>query len=487
MILLPELDQNSPVNLRDQLREALSHRIFDGVLPVGSRLPSCRALSQQLCVSRNTVLGAYRKLVEDQLIEAHERSGYFVSRNLRPARPNGTASDSATSKQTSDIANKINLRGRPSALQIIRRPADWRSYPYPFVCNQIDTDLFPLAEWRECTRLALNAQNINGWASDYLYDDAEEFTTQIRTRMLPRRGVAAKEGEVLLTLGAQQALYLVASLFGRRWTQDRRRGSGLSGCAQRLFAVLRRGAAGSRFDDDGMAVDDRLRGCDAVYLTPNRQFPTTVTMSLERRQALLEMAERHNMLIVEDDYESEVDYRDQPVGSIHSIDGTGRVIYLGSLSKSLAPGLRLGYMAAQESLIREARALRGLMIRHPPLVLQHIAALFIRFGHQDALLSRLHREYAKRWTGANDSLKRHFGDFHIRGTKGGTSFMLTGPADLDARPSIQSRPRTGHPDRARATVLCQSAGWPERLSARRLQRPVREYRTRHQTAARRRR
>ncbi|PHS19380.1 MAG: hypothetical protein COA78_00660 [Blastopirellula sp.] len=144
-------------------------------------------------------------------------------------------------------------------------------------------------------------------------------------------------------------------------------------------------------DEEGILVDGMLEDVDLVYVTPNRQFPTTVTMSDRRRKALLAAAEKHDFFVVEDDYECDVDYRDAPPMPLYQADQSGRVLYLGSLSKSLSPGLRLGYFVAPPEFIVEARALRGMMVRHPPVILQHTAALFISLGYYDALLLRLHK------------------------------------------------------------------------------------------------
>ena len=127
-------------------------------------------------------------------------------------------------------------------------------------------------------------------------------------------------------------------------------------------------------------IDDRVNDCSVVYCTPSHQSPTTATLALERRQELLRRAAMHDILVIEDDYESELNFAGMPTPALKSLDGNDRVIYVGSLSKTLAPGLRVGYMVGPPELISEARALRRLMFRHPPTNNQNAVAHFLALG-----------------------------------------------------------------------------------------------------------
>lgn len=419
MKLRIDIDRSSKVGLRDQIHFEISRHILDGILDPGEKLPSCRHLARELTVSLNTVLGCYNRLLADSLIESKQRSGYFVRTGLRIT---STEQPKMNYSQV-NLQEHINSRDRPSKYYYIPRPANWREFPYPFVCGQIDVNRFPLTEWRECTRLAMNRRDLSIWSGDNFYRDSEELLEQIKNRILPKRGIYARPQEILITMGAQQALYITASLLrGKRKvvaTEDP--------CYPETRGILNRIYDEVRpipVDKDGMIVDDRLKGVDLVCITANRQFPTTVPMSPERRQALLKMADQENFLIIEDDYESDVDYRSASPLALQREDQSGRVIYITSLSKSLAPGFRLGFMIAPEKLINEARALRGLMIRHPPLILQNTAALFLRFGHYDALLSRLHNVFERRWDLTQSILYKEFPDFEITGAFGGTTFVF---------------------------------------------------------------
>jgi GntR family transcriptional regulator/MocR family aminotransferase len=186
-------------------------------------------------------------------------------------------------------------------------------------------------------------------------------------------------------------------------------------------------------DDDGMIIDARLDDCDCVFTTPSHHCPTTVTMPIERRYELLKKADEQDFVIIEDDYESETNFKSNPIPALKSLDRSDRVLYVGSLSKTLAPGLRLGYMVGPAELIREARALRRLMVRHPAANNQRSVALFLERGYHDALIMTIMRAYEERWQEMGGALAEYLPASFQKPGFGGSCYWVRGPEGLDAR------------------------------------------------------
>jgi GntR family transcriptional regulator / MocR family aminotransferase len=279
--------------------------------------------------------------------------------------------------------------------------------------------------------MRVNLQAIQEWSVDGFDRDDPLLVEQIRTRLLPRRGVRAGAGEILVTLGAQQALYLAMRLLlgpGRSvglenpGYVDARNIALMSGARIKPLAI----------DAEGLLVDQELDGCDCVYVTPSHQSPSTLTLPLARREALLERAANADFLIFEDDYEAELSFSDKPLPALKSLDRNERVIYLGSLSKTLAPGLRMGYLVGPTAFIREARALRRLMIRHPAANNQRAVALFLARGYHDAMMRRLVRVYRERWEVLQSAMLRHLPQCRFVAPSGGSACWVQGPPGLDA-------------------------------------------------------
>lgn len=419
------------VGLQAQVRRHLVDAILDGRLPQQQPLPSCRRLAQALGVSRNTVVLAYQALADEGFLVSRERVGYFVNGEMLP---NGAAADAPPappreSPSAPDWQRRFRLQ--PSERRQVHKPANWRSFPYPFIYGQADPALFPISAWRHCAREALAVQSVQRWTQDSFGEDDPQLIEEVRTRVLPRRGVRAGPDEILITMGAQNALYLIAQLLlGPRGTigledpgyADARNIFALTGARLRPLPV----------DEGGLVVDRAVERCDCVYVTPSHQSPTTVTMPMERRVALLEKASRFGFVVIEDDYEAEANFVSSPTSALKAMDKEHAVIYVGSFSKSLAPGLRIGYLVGAPEFIREARLLRRLMLRHPPTNNQRTVALFISGGYYDSLVHRLQRVYGERWQAMGEALAEFLPDSATTPSFGGTSYWLRGPEGLDA-------------------------------------------------------
>jgi len=423
-----KLPDASELSLRDQICEVVSAAITSRTLPHDRSLPSCRELAGQLDVSRNTVFAAYHRLIELGFLIARDRSGYFVNPDLRMSL---SPADDEDRPARRGHAPPAPIEFEPSTLIPIENPLDWIRYPYPFIYNQFDPDLFPVDAWRECSRQALSRRQMPVWVGDSVESDSPRLVQQLRQRVLSYRGIYADDDEILVTLGAQNALCIVSLVLANRNRPIAIEDPGFHG-ARNAFRLAGHELVGVPVDRGGLIPSAIPAGSQLVFTTPSHQFPTMVTMPLARRRTLIEAAIENDFLVLEDDYEAEINYFTRPSPSLRSLDTSGRIVYVGSLSKTISPGIRLGFIVAHRNIIREARTIRGVMLRHPPTIVQETAARFIRLGYYDAHLRHVERRYRKRWHTMRDAIRRHLGMLDTTDTLGGSCFWLTGPAGFDA-------------------------------------------------------
>ncbi len=431
--LLPQFSGSSPT-LQGRIKEMMVRSILDGLIPIDAAMPPSRSLAQALGVSRNTVSLALQMLVDKGFLVSRERSGLFVnpdivlgqaSRSQNPDRPD------------SPLAWDERLKSSVSKQRNIAKPANWQDFRYPFVYGQFDPSLMPLADWRACSQQSLMVPAVRKWSQDHVDRDHDGLVSQIQHRLLPARGIIAQRDEILVTGGAQMACYLLANVLLDRDTVVGMEDPGYPD-ARNNFELRSDKVISLTVDEMGLVPSRRLGRCDYVYVTPSHQCPTSVTMPLERRHELLELARRRNVVLFEDDHESELNFSGRPLPALKSLDQEGRVIYLGSLSKTLAHGLRIGYIVAPAELIRELRAMRRLMVRHVPSNNAHIASLFIAQGHHDAFIRKLNVTYHERRTLLLDALARWMPDCSVSHAHGGSGAWVQGPPSLDSAALAQA-------------------------------------------------
>ena len=423
------LEDDSPLSLQARLRQQLIAAIVGGQIPADAAVPSSRELAAELGVARNTVVLAYQQLVDDGYLLARQGSGYFVSADIAGRQITPVAASESAIEASPDWDRRFRIL--PSMQRNIEKAQDWQAYDYPFIYGQFDPELFPTQDWRACCQQALGVMEIRDWAQDLFTRDDPQLIEEIRTKVLPLRGVWAKPEEIIITIGAQQALYLIADLLVSRDTRVGIENPGYPD-ARNIFGIRTELLEPLPIDGQGLIVGPALAACDYVYATPSHQSPTTVTMPMARRQALLARAASDDFLIIEDDYETEISRGGRANPALKSLDEAGRVIYVGSLSKMVAPGLRLGYVVAAPRLIEELRSLRRLMIRHPTAFVQRAFALFLALGHYDALSRRVMPIHAERAAVLMAALQQNLPEVRVVPVDGGLSVWLEGPAWLDA-------------------------------------------------------
>jgi GntR family transcriptional regulator/MocR family aminotransferase len=366
--------------------------------------------------------------LDDGLIVTHPRRGYFVNPDVERTRILERYQDIEPSHH---IDWNTRLAEKPSQWQALRKPKDWQLAPYPFVYGQMSADLFPIQPWRECARDAVSVRAIKSWAVDRIDHDEPLLLEQIRTRLLPKRGIFVEDQAIMLTVGAQHALYMIAELLWRKASVSVGIENPGYSDLRRLIERLGAQAKPLAVDSDGLITDAQLIDCDYVCVTPSHQSPTTVTLPHARRQELLHSASQHDFVVIEDDYESEFNFHTRPEPALKSMDTEGRVIYVGSVSKTLAPGLRMGYIVASPELIEELRGLRRLMLRHPAANNQLSVALFLARGYHDALVSKLFKIYQKRRALLVTCLEQELPELQIQASLGGSALWIKAPDSID--------------------------------------------------------
>ena len=426
-----DLADQPALPLQARLRLAIVRAILEGRLDMGASLPSSRELASLLGISRNTVTAAYVQLIDEGFLQARPRSGVFVAAGARPqgaapAEPLVGANGQPGRAPEWQTRVLRSLTARPT----LAKPEQWRAYPYPFVYGTYDPQLFPTEDFRECCAKSLARSQLPHWTPDLETDDVADLVEQIRTRLLPKRGVFALKEEIILTVGTQHAYYLLAEAL---FDETTRLGLEEPGHphARNSFALRRPRQVEVAVDDEGLVVD-ALPAVDYLFVTPSHQSPTTATLSLERRQWLLREAELQDFVLIEDDYEAENLYAGAPMPALKSLDKSGRVIYIGSVSKSLSPVLRLGYIVAPRVLVKELRVLRHAMVRHPSAFLQHAYALFLSLGHHESHARRVNQAMQERVALAAEALRDALPDFEFKLPQGGASIWVRAPAWVDA-------------------------------------------------------
>ncbi len=406
------LDRSAPVPLHRQLYLALREKILSGILLPGDRLPSSRVLADDVNLARNTVVNAYNQLISEGFLDSTVGSGTIVSASL-PEELTGTISsseDSGGSKLTPEFHNERDTRISERGIGLIDVPylEETRLKPftpaYPFIDERFVTVWGTLMSkaWRRMSRNQFGYPSALGY-----YPLREAIASYLRTA----RGVKCVSQQVIITDGAQQALNLTAQLLlnpGESvWIED----PSYDG-AKAAFRNVPANIIPVPVDDSGMVVDEGLKRepqARLAYISPSNQFPMGVTMDLARRLQLIRWAEENNAWIVEDDYDSEFRYGGPPVMSLQGIDRSERVVYVGTFSKVLYPGLRLGYMVAPADLIEPLHAIRAHADRGSPLFEQIVLNDYMREGHFARHIRRMRKLYSERRTALIAAIEKQLG------------------------------------------------------------------------------
>lgn len=424
------VDTEDGATLQRQIRERLIHAIATGVLEPGAKAPSSRGLAKRVGVSRNTVLIVYQQLTAEGYLTARERSGLFVAETLVEMASRRLTKTSADTLEPSPQWRA--LIKRRSRIDWSRRIApDWALHPFPFLEGCLDGELSFMSEWRDASRAAFTAPEFNAWSREFAEGDDDKLMHEVRTKILPRRGIEAREDEVLITEGWKQGLDLIVQLFVDAKRPVAIEEPGLPEVRE-LLRLHRAGILVQPVDQEGMVVDGRLDRAEIVVVTPRRHAPTGVVMSRARQKQLLRSMAEHDGLVVEIDASSG-GINDAQAPALKSLDEAGRVLHISNLCDVFGPGLRLGVVVAPAEVIRELRKIRSLVAGPAPRAAQRIGALLISLGHHDTAAAKVRRTISERLTALRDALNYYLPRLVLIDPKlSGSSIWVTGPPGLDA-------------------------------------------------------
>lgn len=412
------LDFDSGIPLYKQLYRQIREHVLAGKLPPDSRLPSVRDLAVELSVSRNTVEGAYLELCAEGYIYSKDRSGYFVS-----------ALDQGLTRISRDA-------GTPEPYRL---PVPEPAPRFDFHPARLDPDSFPTGLWRKCLvhALAESASDLTRYGEPH---GERELRCHIQRYLEHSRGVLCGEDQIVVCSGLQHALEIVAHLLkgehGSVAVEDPGYHLPRSVFANNSFRVIPVPVGATGLDLDLL----RGAGCSIAYVTPSHQLPMGCVMPVANRLKLIEWAEREQGFIIEDDYDSELRYRGNPVPSLQGLRADGNIIYLGTFSKVLSPALRLSYLVLPKSLLASYHRVYRDYFCAVSLLEQRAMSRFMAEGHWNRHLRRMRTLYKDKHDRLLQSLERHFGErATVLGQGAGLHVVLELPRDRTGEAGIIGR------------------------------------------------
>ncbi|SKA95913.1 transcriptional regulator, GntR family [Pseudomonas extremaustralis] len=397
------------LDLHQRIQRALRALILDGILAPGLKLPATRVLAKSLGVARDTVENAYVQLHRDGFIVRREGSGSYVCEAIGAELRGASRRRQAQAVKTSQAAPGAGLSQRGRMILDSGGVNDQQVIK-AFATGLPETRSFPTDVWERLQRQVMKDYR----SSVLLHGDpqgSESLRKAIATYLNLERGANCAPDQVLVLSSTRQALFLCAQLLVDVGKPILLENPGYFG-ARKAFETAEAKVVPIDVDASGIRTDllhaDRS-GAHCVYVTPSHQYPTGATLTLERRLELINWAAEKGKWVIEDDYDSEFHYAGKPTACVQGLDKYQRTLYLGTFSKTLFPGLRMGYMVLPRELVKAFTYARSMLDGHTPQILQLTLARFMEDGHYNAHVRAMRKLYAGRQAIMLDAIGKHLG------------------------------------------------------------------------------
>ncbi|EET62501.1 transcriptional regulator, GntR family [Marvinbryantia formatexigens DSM 14469] len=412
------LDAKASRPLYEQIYEYIKQEIQNGNLPCRERLPSTRRLAQYLEVSRSTVTLAYEQLLSEGYIDNQPGSGYFVN----------------------DLEGLYRLPGEESFSGQPEREMQ-ESWRYDFSPSGVDLGSFPHNTWRKISRELLMQENQSFFQLGAPAGE-EELRRTIAAYVRQARGVRCQPQQIIIGAGNDYLLMLLNAILGKHTyalenpTYKK---------AYDIFRTLGQEAVAVETDESGMRVEAlAASGAQVAYVMPSHQYPLGIVMPIGRRQQLLNWAaERDGRYVIEDDYDSEFRYKGKPIPALQGLDENGKVIYIGTFSKSIAPAIRISFLVLPQGLLERYRTRGSRFSSTVSRMDQKILAEFIRSGAYERHLNRMRSIYKGRHDALLEALKEFPEIFRVSGEYAGTHLLVTLPECISEERAVEAAKQQG--------------------------------------------
>ena len=421
--------------LYQQIYEYIRDEIKKGKLPVGEKLPSTRSLAEYLQVARSTVDAAYGQLVAEGYLEARACRGYFVSPVEGLLDIYGSAAPGAEEAPSLALGQK---RQKPD----LPPPEEEERARYDFSPHAISLKDFPFATWKKITKNILVDANSEMFALGQAQGDPALRKT-IARYLYSSRGVNCTPEQVIVGAGNDYLFMLLEKILGRHVPVAMEEPTYKR--AYQVFQSFAYQVEAIPMDEGGMDVE-KLRRTKAriAYVMPSHQYPTGIVMPIGRRLELLKWAgEGEDRYIIEDDYDSEFRYRGKPIPALQASDRGGRVIYMGTFSKSIAPAIRVGYMVLPLRLLKVYQENCGFYACTVSRIDQRILNEFIRDGYFERYLNKMRKIYRGRHDFLLGQMSCFEREFEVSGENAGLHILLTSRSRIPERELIEAAAKEG--------------------------------------------